>query len=211
MGFYATRILPRLLDLSMRNKRLMPYRQQTISAATGAVLEVGVGSGLNLPLYGDADWVCGIEPSGAVLDYARLQRTEGGLPVLLARASAEELPFADSRFNTVVTTWTLCSIPRPVDALREMRRVLQPGGRLLFAEHGLAPDRGVASWQNRLTPAWKHVSGGCHLNRRIDELIRSAGFDITDLRTGYMPGPRLMTFMYQGSATPAPYQSVHYA
>jgi len=112
MGFYATRILPRLLDLSMRNKRLMPYRQQTISAATGAVLEVGVGSGLNLPLYGDADWVCGIEPSGAVLDYARLQRTEGGLPVLLARASAEDLPFADSRFNTVVTTWTLCARSR---------------------------------------------------------------------------------------------------
>jgi ubiquinone/menaquinone biosynthesis C-methylase UbiE len=202
MCFYGNRLLARLLDLSMRNRELMPYRQRTIYAARLAALEVGIGSGLNLPLYREVDCIYGIEPSAEVLEYAKRRVKEAQWPVLLARASAEELPFRDSTFQSVVTTWTLCTIPSPVKALREMRRVLKPEGRLLFVEHGLAPDRSVARWQNWLTPSWRYISGGCHLNRKVDDLIQAAGFRIGEIHTGYMRGPRPMTFMYEGWAVP---------
>jgi len=204
MSFYETRILPWLLDLAMRQRQLVPYRERMLAAARGRVLEVGVGSGLNLPLYGPAvAQVYAIDPSPELLRLARGRAADAVAPVLLTRASAERLPFADGVFDTVVTSWTLCSIPDAPRALREMRRVLRPAGRLLFVEHGLAAEPGVARWQHRLTPCWRRLSGGCHLDRGIDDLIRSAGFDIVQLHTGYMRGPKPMTYMYEGQARPA--------
>ncbi len=203
MSFYEKHILPRLLDLSMRHRGLMPYRRRTIAAASGVVLEIGVGSGLNLPLYEtDVDRVYGIDPSPQLIELAKKRTKQADRLVFLARASAEELPFTGGSFDSVVTTWTLCTIPDVLGALREMQRVLKPDGRLLFVEHGLASDRGIARWQNWLTPCWKRIGGGCHLNRKMDDLIRAAGFQITQLQTSYMEGPKPMTFMYQGSARP---------
>src|SRR5947209_17352544 len=201
MRFYQKLILPRLLDLAMRNTALAGYRQETTGAARGLVLEIGVGQGLTLPLYGAAvDRVCGIDPSPELLDRARERIAAARVPVSLIRASAEQLPFRDAAFDTLVMTWTLCSIPDPSAALLEMRRVLKPGGRLLFVEHGLSPEPRIVRWQHRLTPFWKRIGGGCHLDRKMDDLIRAAGFRFEALETGYMKGPKPWTFMYRGRA-----------
>lgn len=202
MGFYERRIVPRLLELTMQNRLLDHYRHQTVASARGLVLEVGVGSGLNLPLYGSAvTRVVGLDPSLDLLRLASKRAADAIVPVLLLRASAENLPVADAVFDTIVMTWTLCSIPNPMAALTEMRRVLRPGGRLIFVEHGLSPEIRTARWQRRLTPYWKYFSGGCHLDRKTDDLIRAAAFQVDAVETGYMKGPKLWTFMYQGSAT----------
>lgn len=203
MSFYARWVVPQLVNCAMRNRRLSEYRNRVIPRAQGAVLEIGVGSGFNLPLYGaDVDRIYGIDPSGELLAMAQKRRDAARVPVTLTRASAEAMPLDADSIDTVVTTWTLCSIPDVGRALREMRRILRPGGKLVFVEHGLSRDPQVRKWQNRLTPCWKKVGGGCHLNRNIDELIRSAGFRIDALETGYMKGPRPMSFMYEGWATP---------
>ena len=202
MGFYDRWIVPRLLDLAMRSRVLDHYRERTIETARGLALEIGVGSGLNLPLYGPAvTRVVGLDPSTELLRLASRRAGDVVIPVSLLRASAEHLPLADALFDTIVMTWTLCSIPNPIAALMEMRRVLRPGGRLIFVEHGLSPEIRTARWQRRLTPYWKRISGGCHLDRKTDDLIRAAGFQIDAAETGYMTGPKPWTFMYQGSAT----------
>ena len=202
MGFYDRCILPSLLDLAMRSRVLERHRQKAIALARGLVLEIGVGSGLNLALYDPAvEIVFAIDPSAELLRVAAQRSTGAAVPVSLARASAEQLPFSAAVFDTVVTTWTLCSIPDPLAALIELRRVLKPGGRLVFVEHGLAPEPGVARWQHRLTPCWKHIAGGCHLDRSIDGLIGAAGFQLDTVETGYVAGPKPWTFLYQGSAT----------
>lgn len=199
---YDRLILPRLLDLAMRSRRLAPYREQVIGSAHGLVLEIGVGSGLNLPLYAaPVERVCGIDPSPELLMEAGKRLAGARVPASLVLASAEQLPFGDAAFDTVVMTWTLCSIRNPSAALHEMRRVLKPGARLLFVEHGLSPDASTARWQRRLTPCWKRIGGGCHLDRKMDELIRAAGFGIDPLETGYMKGPKPWVFMYRGTAT----------
>jgi ubiquinone/menaquinone biosynthesis C-methylase UbiE len=201
MGVYETWIVPRLLDLAMRNRLLDHYRQRTIETARGLVLEVGVGSGRNLPLYRPAvSRLVALDPSPHLLRLASGRVADAAVPVSLLRASAERLPFADAFFDTIVMTWTLCSIPNPLAALIEMRRVLKPGGRLFFVEHGLSPEIRTARWQHWLTPCWKRIGGGCHLDRKMDDLIRAAGFQINAIETGYMAGPRAWTFMYQGSA-----------
>jgi ubiquinone/menaquinone biosynthesis C-methylase UbiE len=132
---------------------------------------------------------------------ARKRVADAIVPVWLVQASAEHLPFADARVDTIVTTWTLCSIPNPLAALSEMRRVLKPGGTLSFVEHGLSPERRVAWWQRALTPCWRRIAGGCHLNRKMDDLIRAAGFRLDTIETGYMGGPKIGSFMYQGQAS----------
>lgn len=202
MSFYDDHVLPRLVHLAMRNRELLPYRQRTLSGATGRVLEVGFGSGLNLPFYGTAAReIIGLEPSPALLAMARSASHRSSRAPILMEGSAEAIPLESATVDTVVTTWTLCTIPRAIEALREMRRVLRPGGELLFVEHGLSPDERVRRWQDRLTPLWKRIGGGCHLNRPIRTLIERGGFTLHHLDTGYAPrGPRPMVYMYEGRA-----------
>lgn len=203
MGFYSDVILPKLCDFAMRNKQLVPFRERVIGAAEGRVLEIGAGSGLNLPFYRPpAREVLALEPAPRLVTMARGASRGASIPVSLLEASAEAIPLGDHSVDTIVTTWTMCSIPHATTALAEMRRVLRPGGKLLFVEHGRSPDEGVRRWQDRLTPAWRRISGGCHLNRPIRSMIEDAGFRIDRIETGYMPGPKPMTFMYEGSARP---------
>jgi len=202
VGFYAKYLLPRIIDLGMRNKETASLRAEWIPYARGDVLEIGIGSGLNLPFYSpQVQCVYGVDPSVELGQLARKRAAAGSTKVEFLSQSAEEpLPLANASMDTVVITWTLCSIPNAPNALEEMKRVLKPSGRLIFLEHGRAPDPGVVLWQNRLTPFWKRFTGGCHLNRKIDQLISDAGFHITELRTDYLPGPRAMTYTYQGFA-----------
>jgi ubiquinone/menaquinone biosynthesis C-methylase UbiE len=204
MGLYSRYVLPRLMDMALGQSQLLPYRQRAIRGATGLVLEIGIGSGLNLRLYGDAvTEVVGVDPSPGLLAMAeRVAATAMPGRARLLEASAESLPIEGSSVDTVVVTWALCSIPDPAAALAEARRVLRPGGSLRFVEHGRSPDARVAWWQDRLTPLWMQCSGGCHLNRKTVDLLRSAGFRLTALETGYARGPGPMMFMYEGAATP---------
>ena len=205
MGFYSKHVLPRLVDLAMRNKEAAVLRAQWIPRASGEVLEVGIGSGLNLPYYStEVRHVYGVDPSVELQRKAIERAPQGRIPVEFLTQSADQLlPLPSESVDTVVVTWTLCSIPNAALALQEMRRVLKPSGRLLFLEHGRSPDANVAAWQDRLTPLWKRFTGGCHLNRKIDALVAAAGFEISELKTFYMPGPRPTTYTYQGSARPA--------
>ena len=202
MGFYARRVLPHVINRVMKNKESARLREAWIPRARGEVLEIGIGSGLNLPFYSsEVQRVVGVEPSSALREMAAKRAAAGRIRVDLLSQSAEEpLPLPDRSMDTIVTTWTLCSIPDAPKALAQMKRVLKPDGRMLFIEHGRAPDPSVAVWQDRLTPVWKRIGGGCHLNRKIDELIAAAGFEIAELRTCYLPGARPMTYTYQGFA-----------
>jgi ubiquinone/menaquinone biosynthesis C-methylase UbiE len=202
VGVYAQYILPRFIDLVMRNKDAAKVRADWVPHARGDVLEVGIGSGLNLPFYSSqVQRLYGVEPSPELQRIARTRAANAGAKVEFLSQSAEEpLPLSDRSIDTVVITWTLCSIANPSSALRQMKRVLKPSGVLIFIEHGLAPDPRVSTWQDRLTPLWKRIGGGCHLNRRIDALLVEAGFEIHELKTSYLPGPSPMTYTYQGFA-----------
>ena len=203
MGFYQDRVVPHLINLAMHNRQLLPYRERVISAARGRVLEIGIGAGMNIPLYRpQTRELLGLEPAPRLVSMAQQAAKAAARPVVLIEGTGEAIPLDDASVDTVISTWTLCSIPDAARALREMRRVLKPGGRLLFVEHGLAPEPGVQRWQNWLTPAWKRLGGGCHLNRPIRRLIEEAGFHIERLDTGYLAGRNPMTFMYEGSARP---------
>ncbi|MGH7101835.1 MAG: class I SAM-dependent methyltransferase [Acetobacteraceae bacterium] len=204
MSLYQHLILPPLLHLAMRQTSLTPFRRRVIGRAEGRVLEIGIGSGLNLPLYGPGvRSVIGLEPSPELMRMARPRAAASLVPVELLEASAEALPLEHASIDTVVTTWTLCTVPDAEAALAEVRRVLKPGGKLLFVEHGRAPEPGVARWQDRLDPLWRRVAGGCHLNRRIDALITEGGFTIEAMTNTRVPGPRTHTFLYEGQAHPA--------
>ena len=201
MRFYDTYVLPRVINLAMQNKAATAERAAFVPLASGKVLEVGIGSGLNLPFYGRAvERLHGVDPSRELWRMARRRADRAPFSVGFTAASAESLPIEDAAFDTVVTTWTLCTIPDPAKSLVEMKRVLKPGGRLLFVEHGRSPDAGVQAWQNRLNPLWKRLAGGCHLNRKIDELIRDAGFRITRIERAYTRGPKPFAYLYKGLA-----------
>jgi ubiquinone/menaquinone biosynthesis C-methylase UbiE len=202
VGFYARRVLPRIIDLVMRNNETARLRTACIPQARGEVLEVGIGSGLNLPFYSsEVKRVRGVDPS---LELQRMARERAAsLPVnvdFISQSAEEPLPLPSGSMDTIVMRWTLCSIANAPKALVQMKRVLKPGGQLIFVEHGRAPDRGVAVWQDRITPAWKCIGGGCQLNLKVDEIITKAGFQITDLKLFYLPGLRPMTYTYQGLA-----------
>jgi ubiquinone/menaquinone biosynthesis C-methylase UbiE len=200
VSFYSDQILPHVIHWAMRQDTFTEYRRRLVPAAEGRVLEIGAGSGVNVPFYSpSAANVLALDPSPGLLALAR-KGTSRNQNVTWIEGTAEAIPLDDHSIDTVLTTWTLCSIRDVERALNEVRRVLKPSGRLLFVEHGRAPDAVVCRWQDRLTPLWRRVAGGCHLNRPVDRLIEQAGFSIDTLTTGYMQGPRIMTFMYEGSA-----------
>ena len=202
MSCYSRVVLPHLIDFAMSQREAMRMRAEHVPSAEGTVLEIGIGSGLNLAFYTSAvTKVYGIDPSAELLAMARKRPVTPPLEVELIEQSAERVPLGDASIDTIVITWSLCSISNPATALREARRVLKADGSLIFVEHGLSPDAGVKKWQNRLTPLWRHVAGGCHLNRDIKRLIADAGFRLASLRTGYVPGPKPFTFIYEGRAT----------
>ena len=201
MGWYETRVLPKLIDTACSQKPMTALRARYVPQATGEVLEIGIGSGLNLAHYSDvATRITGLDPAPALTGLARERARAIGQPVDLLQVSGESIPADDARFDSLVCTWTLCSIPNVYAALREMRRVLKPGGRLYFVEHGHSPDPGVARWQRRIEPLWKKIGGGCHLTRSADALIGDAGFRIRELDSGYQPGPRFAAYMVHGVA-----------
>jgi ubiquinone/menaquinone biosynthesis C-methylase UbiE len=204
MGIYNHYVLPRLINFTMQNKLVAAERQKWVPLASGAVLEIGIGSGLNIPFYSRTiERLVGVDPSGALWKMARTRIEIAPFPIDYLELSGECLPVEDATFDTVVTTWTLCTIPDPIKALEEMRRVLKLNGRLIFIEHGLAPEHKVQRWQNHLNPLWKRLAGGCNLNRRIKTLITDAGFHLTQIDTGYLPGPKPPSFLYRGLARPA--------
>lgn len=200
MGFYEKYLLPKILNAVMKSPELTNIRAQLVPQATGRVLEVGIGSGLNLPFYQDGVKVTGVDPSTELQVYAREVAERSAVEVDFLSLSGEDLPAEDNYFDSVVITWTLCSIPDPEKALAEIRRVLKPSGKMIFAEHGLSPDASVARWQSRINPVWKVIGGGCHLNRKIDRMISQAGFSFDAMSQGYIPGPKFATYNYRGVA-----------
>src|SRR5258705_4626674 len=203
MGFYQNIVLPRMLNVFMDTKAIREQRTQALKDVTGTVLEVGFGSGLNLPYYPAAvTKVVGVDPAQTSARLARKRMSASPFPVEVIGLSAEKIPVADASFDSVVTTFTLCTIPDVANALREMRRALKPGGHLYFVEHGRADDPRVERWQERLNSMEQKVFGGCNLNRRISSLIEQAGFEIERVEHGYLKGARKFAgFLYRGVAT----------
>lgn len=205
MNIYEKYVLPRLTDLVMRNKTDMAERAKLIPLARGIVLEIGIGSGLNLPFYNPkVEKLYGVDPSLELRKIGRRRSRDTPFPIEFLLSSAESIPVGDRVVDTVVSTWTVCTIPNVTAALAEMKRVLKPEGQFLFIEHGWAPDPDTQVWQNRLTPAWKRVAGGCHMNRKIDALITDAGFRLVELETGYASGPKPLAYLYKGLAHRGP-------
>lgn len=202
-SWYARHILPYVIDLACGIKPVRRQRAKVVPLAQGRVLEIGIGTGLNMAHYDKSrvETVVGLDPALQMHRMARKRIERAGLKVELVGLSAEKIPLPDASFDTVLVTYTLCTIPDPVAALKEMRRVLKPGGRLIFCEHGRAPDESVRRWQKRLTPYWKPMAGGCHLDRDVPALLREAGFKSTDMETMYLPGPRPLTYNYWGTAS----------
>jgi len=202
MGFYDKYLLPRLVHLTCGLNPAMKQRQKVVPLAVGDVLEIGIGSGLNIPYY-DSDRVrhlWGLDPSPEMWSIARRNAAEFHLEAEYLESGAESIPLENDTADTVVMTYTLCTIPDPRRALDEIRRVLKPNGKLLFCEHGRAPDMDVERWQNRLNPLWGKLAGGCNLNRPIPDLLEQAGFRSADLQTMYIPGWKPACFNYWGSA-----------
>ena len=204
MKWYDRHVLPYLMDFACGLPMVQAQRRLLVPQAQGRVLEVGMGTGRNLPFYDRqrVSFVVGVDPAMQMHRLAQRRSRQAGIAVELMGLSAEHLPATDASFDTVVCTYTLCSIPDPLKALREMRRVLVPGGRLLFCEHGRAPDETVRRWQDRLQPLWGPLAGGCHLGRDVPALLEAAGFAAT-MQSAYLAGPRPMTFHYWGHAQAA--------
>ena len=201
MQFYRTHLLPRLTHLAMRQEMLRPYRERVVSAAHGRVLEIGIGSGLNLPLYwAKVDHVIGVDPSCALLRLADEASRTSAPNTTLLEGTAEQLPLEDRSVDCAIASWTLCSVSDPHRALAEIRRVLRPGGLFSFVEHGLAPEPHIRRWQHWLTPLWRRCAGNCHLNRPTASLIERSGFRLERLVNGYAGGPKPLVFMYEGVA-----------
>jgi len=205
MEFYDQKILPHLIDLACSAKQNRKQREKIVPLASGDVLEIGFGSGLNLPFYDPAKVrkIWGLEPSAGMRKKARRQLEASPLEVELIDLPGEEIPLQADSADTVLVTYSLCTIPDAISALEGMRRVLKPGGQLLFCEHGKSPDANVRRWQDRLNPAWHAIAGGCNMNRDIPALIETAGFRIKSDERMYIPGPRVLTYNYWGSAVAA--------
>jgi SAM-dependent methyltransferase len=200
LGFYEHQVLPRVIDV-MLGKPMEDVRARVAAGLSGEVVEVGFGSGRNVPHYPPAvTRVYAVDPATVGRKLAAKRVAASPVPVDYVGLDGQDLPLADGSVDHALTTWTLCTIPDVVRALQEIRRVLRPGGTLHFIEHGKSPRAGVARWQDRLTPYWRHVAGGCHLNREIPDIIRLGGFEVTRLETYPMEGPEVFGYMYEGTA-----------
>jgi len=200
VGLYAKYILPRLTHFLCASKLITQQREKVVPLARGRVLEIGFGSGLNLPFYDPKNvrHVWALDPSEEMWNLASTQTVPFDVEFL--PASAEKIPLDDGSADSVVVTYTLCSVPKTIEALRDMRRVLRPGGELIFCEHGAAPDPGVRRWQERLNPIWQKAAGGCRLNLQIPTLLEQGGFEIHAMDTMYIEGPKFSSFHYWGTA-----------
>jgi ubiquinone/menaquinone biosynthesis C-methylase UbiE len=206
MGFYENHILPRVIDFACGQEPIAKQRQKVVPLAEGRVLEVGMGSGLNIPFYDPSriELVWGLEPSEGMRRRAQTRLSQAPFQIEWLALPGEEIPLDDDSADTVLLTYTLCSISDFRTALAQMRRVLKPGGRLLFSEHGAAPDAGLRKWQDRINPLWKKIAGGCNINREIPKSLEEAGFKVQQLDTMYLPQtPKIAAFQYWGYATSA--------
>jgi ubiquinone/menaquinone biosynthesis C-methylase UbiE len=202
MGFYDKYLLPKLVHFTCGMNPAMKQREKILPLASGRVLEIGIGSGLNIPLYdtGKVSHLWGLDPSAEMWALAQKNAAEYQLETEFIESGAESIPLEDNAADSVVMTYTLCTIPEVSSALEEIRRVLKPDGRLIFCEHGQAPDKEVLRWQNRINPVWRRLSGGCNLNRPVPLLLEQAGFQLEDLQTMYIPGWKPACFNYWGTA-----------
>ncbi len=204
MSWYEERLLPHIINLACSVKPARKQRDKIVPLAEGDVLEIGLGSGLNLPHYDQQKIrkIWGLEPSEGMRKLATKNLEGLNLDVEFIDLPGEEIPLESNSVDTVLVTYTLCTIPDAISALEGMRRVLKLGGRLLYCEHGAAPDESVRRWQNRLNAGWGKIAGGCNMNRDIPSLITTAGFDIVDDERMYIPGLRILSYNYWGSAVP---------
>lgn len=200
---WNARILPGLIERACKSHAILAERKRWVPRASGAVLEVGIGSGLNLDFYDPqrVTSVVGVDPSVPLLARARARADTAKVPVELCEGDAQKMLFEQARFDTVLLTYTLCSVPEPDRALSEIRRVMKPDGQLIFVEHGRAPDASTYRWQQRITPVWRRIGGNCHLDRNVTESLERAGFGLEELTAEYSEdGPRWLSFTYQGIA-----------
>ena len=201
MSLYNKYILPKFLNCACGSKPINYQRQKVVPLAKGKVLDIGIGSGLNIPFYNSdkIDIVIGIDPSHELIELAKELANDSKASIELVIGSAESIPYPDNFFDTVLVTYTMCTIPNVAIANKEMWRVLKDDGRLIFCEHGLAPDKKISKWQNRIDPFWGKIAGGCHLNRDIQKLITDAGFSFESLDKMYIPStPKFAGYNYWG-------------
>ena len=201
MGLYDKYILPKFLNCACGSKPINYQRQKVVPLAKGKVLDIGIGSGLNIPFYNSdkIDKVIGIDPSHELIELAKELANDSKASIELVIGSAESITYPDNFFDTVLVTYTMCTIPNVAIANKEMWRVLKDDGRLIFCEHGLAPDKKISKWQNRIDPVWGKIAGGCHLNRDIQKLITDAGFSFESLDKMYIPNtPKFAGYNYWG-------------
>ena len=201
MSLYNKYILPKFLNCACGSKPINYQRQKIVPLAKGKVLDIGIGSGLNIPFYNSdkIDKVIGIDPSHELIELAKELANDSKASIDLVIGSAESIPYPDNFFDTVLVTYTMCTIPNVAIANKEMWRVLKDDGRLIFCEHGLAPDKKISKWQNRIDPFWGKIAGGCHLNRDIQKLITDAGFSFESLDKMYIPStPKFAGYNYWG-------------
>ncbi len=200
-NLYEKYILPRLIDAACSQPPMTELRARYVSQAQGKVLEIGIGSGLNLRHYGDAvESITGVDPSEELTVKAQARADAIKAPVEVIGVSGESMPVDSESFDTVVCTWTLCSIPNAEAAVAEMYRALKPDGKLIFVEHGRSDEERIYKWQRRIEPMWKVIGGGCHLTRRADQLLANGGFAVEQFESGYQPGPKFAAFMMHGLA-----------
>ena len=203
MGFYDKYILPCCLDRACAIGPVSKQREKVVPRATGVVLEIGIGSGLNIPFYNPdkVSKIIGVDPDEHIWKRSAKRRAASPLEIERIGLSGEDIPLEDNMADSVVVTYSLCTIPDPIKALGEMKRILKPGGKILFTEHGKAPDAKVHRWQNRIDPIWGKLAGGCHAGRDIPTLFRQAGLEFESLEQGYIPGPKVLSYNYWGEVS----------
>ena len=203
MSLYEKYVLPKFLNCACGSKPVARQREKVVPLAEGRVLEIGIGSGLNLPFYDKSkvDEIWGLDPSEELSEMARTVATQEGMKVNFISSGAEEIPLPDNHFDSVLITYTMCTIPEVIRANTEIRRVLKDQGKMIFCEHGVAPDDNIRKWQKRINPFWGKIAGGCNINRNIPSLIQESGFDIVEMEEMYLPNtPKIAGYNFWGYA-----------